>query len=61
VTLSEVPSGESVSPSVIMSSPATFDPNPRHLGPFPLGLHREGDHGRNERRATPDDDDPPSF
>jgi hypothetical protein len=71
VTLSEMPVDDSVSPALIMSSPAAFDPNPRHLeprhlGPFPLGLHRDGSDRRNEHAGTLDagkleDDDPPSF
>jgi predicted anti-sigma-YlaC factor YlaD len=61
VTLSEVPLGDSVSPSVIESSPAAYDSNPRHLGPFPLGLYREGNQPRHEGVARPDDNEPPSF
>jgi hypothetical protein len=75
VSLPEVPVEDGVSTSVVMSSPATFDPNPRHLGPFPLGLHlglhREGDDRRNDRQVNRDagnpnagnldEDDPPSF
>lgn len=58
VTLSEAPMGDSVSPSVIMSSPAAFESNPRHLGPFPLGLYREGTLQRRERLPQPDDNEP---
>jgi hypothetical protein len=61
VTLSEVPLSDSVSPSVIRSAPAAYDANPRHLGPFPLGLYREGNQHRHERLAQPDDNEPPSF
>jgi hypothetical protein len=61
VTLPEGPTGDSVSLPVVMSSPATFGPNPRHLGPFPLGLYREGNQARHERAAPVVDDDPPSF
>lgn len=54
VSLSEVPTDETVSPSLIRSSPAAFESNPRHLGPFPLGLWHE-------RRIQPDDNEPMSL
>ncbi len=60
VTVSDVPVNEGASPSVIMSSHAS-DANPRHLGPFPLGLYR-GDAQHSVQRPTRViNDEPPNF
>lgn len=61
VTLAEVPTSESGSPSLIVSSPATYEPAPRPVGRLPLGLVRDGNQQWNNRQAGPRDDDPPRF